>query len=76
MKELQFEKHDNVKGAVKSNTLRRFKEEKINDGIYECEECSNHGYIIYFDENDEMNGHDEIMIVHNGKLNEEVLLAD
>lgn len=54
MKELQFEKHDNVQGAVKENTLRRFKEEKINDGIYECEECSNHGYIIYFDENDEM----------------------
>lgn len=54
MKEIKFEKHENVSGAIKQNTIKKFKEEKINDGIYECEECSNHGYILFFDENDEL----------------------
>lgn len=49
-----------------------------NDEIIGCvlyEYVKEFGCYLY-DENDEMNGHDEIMIVHNGKLNEEVLLAD
>lgn len=40
--------------AVKNNALRIWKESKINDGIYECKKCYNHGYIIDFDEYDEI----------------------
>ena len=60
------------------NTVERTAHLIKNDEIFACilyEHVKEFGCYLY-DENDNMDGHNEIMIVQNGELNEELLLSD
>lgn len=48
------ETNPDVKGAIKRRVIENFKNQVIDDGIYECKKCGNHGYTIVWNEFDEM----------------------
>lgn len=52
-KEVQYdvlEYDESKKGYITRKFIREWKDHKLNDGIYECEKCNNHGYTLLVEE--------------------------